>query len=442
MVFDHRYRRRLARRFSIIGAANGFEVLVDCVPISPRDRGYYDKIEFLWHIGNLEGIDDGFFRDAGSRDELRENIRKNTSVDGVVDAAKGWTAGGWIGTVDEQKSIDEENNAIVVFARGKLIHEDVLGDLKEGGIYSKYLIGEIDADFMDSNDEDDIVTSDRQSVKQDDERYGKLRAFIQSILKDIQNQWTELRRDVGTERATQHPGVKAWYERLQGDRKKMARKMFGKIESLKISEAAAKMELYKSSLFAFERLALKDSLNTLDALETETDFRTLTSLFGTVDELEAVHYYEIANGRLKVIEKLEADLPEAKERVIQQHIFEHLWLLDPSWERAASSERIEEAVTTEFGKSAKLTKEEEDGRLDIRYKTTANKHVIIELKKYDRSVAIEDLVKQVRKYRSALGKMLRGAVPGGEVQGHRDRVPVGQDSGASERPGDEQKSLG
>ncbi|MDQ3301955.1 MAG: ATP-binding protein, partial [Actinomycetota bacterium] len=104
---------------------------------------------------------------------------------------------GWIGTVDEQKSIDEENNAITIFAHGKLIHEDVLGDLKEGGIFSKYLIGEIYADFMDANDEDDIVTSGRQSVKQDDERYEKLRELVRKSIKTIQNRWSGLRNDVG-----------------------------------------------------------------------------------------------------------------------------------------------------------------------------------------------------------------------------------------------------
>jgi hypothetical protein len=156
---------------------------------------------------------------------------------------------GWIGTVDEQKSIDDENNAITIFAHGKLIHEDVLGDLKEGGIFSKYLIGEAYADFMDSNDEPDIVTSDRQSVKQDDERYEKVRELVRTSLKKIQNQWSGLRNAVGTQRATEDPSIKLWYDRLSKQRKKTARTMFGRIESLVLSPEA-KVELYKSSMLA------------------------------------------------------------------------------------------------------------------------------------------------------------------------------------------------
>lgn len=404
-------RRRLARRFSIVGISD-FEININGTPISAKDRGYYDKIEFLWHTGSRDDLDEGFFRRSGSQIELRENIREHFQVDDVVNSEKGWTAKGWIGTVDEQKNIDEDSNIIIVFARGKLIHEDVLGDLKEGGVYSKYLVGEIDADFMDVDDKDDIVTSDRQSVKEDDDRYEDLKKFIQDILKKIQNQWTDLRNETGTERALQYPGVKAWYDKLQGDKKSYARKLFGKIESLKIPDAEAKLELYRSSLLAFERLALKDSLSTLDSLETPEDLDLLARLFGTVDEIESVHYYEIAKGRLEVVKQFKEALPNARERLLQQHIFDHLWLLDPSWERAASNHRIEEAVTTEFKNvDAGLSKEEKEGRIDIRYKTAAGKHIIIELKKYDRSVAATDLVVQVRKYRDALNKCLRTKFP-------------------------------
>src|ERR1700737_1799711 len=95
-------------------------------------------------------------------------------------------------------------------------------------------------------------------------------------------------------------------------------------------------------------MALKDSLSILDTVESEKDFELITRIFSEVDELEAVHYYEIVKGRLSVVREFEGILPVERERVLQQHIFDHLWLLDPSWERASSNFRIEQAVTTEF----------------------------------------------------------------------------------------------
>jgi hypothetical protein len=53
-----------------------------------------------------------------------------------------------------------------------------------------------------------------------------------------------------------------------------------------------------------------------------------------VDDLEAAEYHRIAQGRLEIIKRFEDLLDDdEKERIIQEHLFEHLWLLDPSWER-------------------------------------------------------------------------------------------------------------
>ena len=71
-----------------------------------------------------------------------------------------------MGTVDEQQSISDETNVIPVLARGKLIHEDLLSSVKPAGLYSKYLMGEIHADFVDDDNLPDIATSDRQNLKE------------------------------------------------------------------------------------------------------------------------------------------------------------------------------------------------------------------------------------------------------------------------------------
>lgn len=391
-------RKRLARRFSIIGSQHDFRVWVDDVEITTNDRDFYDAFEFLWYMGDE------------SKEIVDECTKLRTSfkLDNIVNEKEHYTIKGWIGTVDERKHIDDQNNSIVIYAHGKLIQEDILKDFSEGGIYAKYLIGEIEADFMDLDDQDDLVTSDRQRVKEDDPRYIELKKFIWPVLKKIQNEWTGLRNVVGVERATANPIVKEWYDKWHGDTKVSAQKLFGKIESLKVPDREAKKELYKASMLAFEKMALKDSLSLLDTLESERDFELITKIFAEIDELEAVHYYEIVKGRIRVVREFERVLPFERERVLQQHIFNHLWLLDPSWERASSNFRIEQAVTNEFNDiNARLTSEEREGRIDIRYKTAAGKHIIIELKKYNRTVEVYDLLKQVRKYRDALDKCLR-----------------------------------
>jgi len=392
-------RTRIARRFSVISAEANFNVKVNGKAINIKDRDYFKAIQYLWHIGE------------GSEKYVKYcvNCEKNEKLDGVIDKERGYKISGWVGTVDEQKNIEEGNNTIVILSWGKLIHEDILKDIKEGGVFTKYLIGEIRADFLDNDDEEDMATSDRQSLKENDPRFELIKTYIQDkILKLIQSKWRDWRNEGAEKKAIENPKVKEWFSQLSSDNKKYARILFGKIEAFPISDPVYKKELYKHGILAFETLALKDNLSALDNIQGDGDLKLIKSIFAGIDELEAVHYYQIVKGRIEVLKKFERILPDAKEKLIQEHIFDHLWLLDPSWERASTDERMEESVMKEFHKvDAGLTEEEKKGRIDIRYRTAAGKHIIIELKKYKRKVSATELIDQVRKYRSALHKCLK-----------------------------------
>lgn len=398
-------RRRLARRFSIIGPANGFKVSVNGSEITSSDRDFYNKLEFLWHFGKQANASQ-----FGNLKQTRElDARVGVPRDDGEEPDEVW---GWIGTVDRPDSLDEVNNSIVLLARGKLVHENLLPAFKEAGMYAQYVVGEINADFLD-DEGPDIVTSNRQSVKEDDPRFGAVCDFVQAALKTIKNEWTGLRKEEGKKRALAYPSVERWYNRLGPDGKRTAARLFARIESLMLPDVQTKKELYRSTMLAFEKLALHDMLSVLDSIESQEAFETLSRVMVGVEEVEAFHYHEVALGRLRVIEQFrELVDKDVLEKVLQKFIFKELWLLHPSWERAASNSRIEETVKKEFDKiDAKLTDEEKRGRIDIRYKTAAGKHIIIELKKYKRVVNAIELINQLRKYRDALAKCLRTKFP-------------------------------
>ncbi len=125
-------------------------------------------------------------------------------------------------------------------------------------------------------------------------------------------------------------------------------------------------------------------------------------------DIEATFYHQIVSQRVQVIRTLnEAVDQNVKEKVIQEHVFEHLWLLDPSWERATDDEYMEKRVAGIFGDiDANLTAEEKAGRLDIKYRLISGKHVIVELKRAGRVVSTVELLQQVMKYHSAVSKVL------------------------------------
>lgn len=403
-------RKRIARRFSVIGEEYKFKVIINNEPISAKDRDYFDKIQFVWYLG------DESIHYAEQCKNATKKIRLNNQFD--YDEKTKYSVNGWVGTFMNhgEGDEDEDTTKVILFARGKLIKEDLLPEFKEGRMFSKYLIGEIDADFMDEDDKDDIVTSDRQRILETDNRWSVFSDFFENkVLNKIGNDWTIFRNEAAERQALKNEAVKEWFETLRGDNKTYAKSLFQKIERFKNADAETKRELYKSSILAFEKLALTKNLSKLKDID-ENNVTALIELFGTVDDLESANYYEITKGRLEILEKFKTlTVPKTKEKVLQEYLFEHLWLLHPSWDRATHDSHMEVSINRvfeeEYIKKANLTEEEKKGRFDIKYRTTSGKHIIIELKRYARNVSIDELLIQVRKYKNTLLKCLNQEYP-------------------------------
>jgi hypothetical protein len=144
--------------------------------------------------------------------------------------------------------------------RGKVAQEDILEGFNEGGMYSKYLIGEIHADFLDLDTKEDIATSSRQKIIEDDPRYELLTKFLWRELKHIQNKWTDLRNKEGEKRALELPAVKEWFTSLSTENKQRARSLFGKINQLTLDSDDDRKRLLKHAVLAFESLRYRENL--------------------------------------------------------------------------------------------------------------------------------------------------------------------------------------
>ncbi len=396
-------RRRLARRFSIIGANYDFQIELNGTPITIEDRGYYDKLQYMWTLGKRG-------EEAQSLAKYSETCKSRGGKVSVGEET--FEIDGWIGTAKEAGQLKDSDtgesiNKIVVMVRGKLAQEDILEEFGEGGIYSKYIIGEIHADFLDQDHADDIATTSRQRIIEDDPRYQALKSKLQVELKAVQNEWTDLRNEQGREVAVTIPQIKEWYGSLNSDHKRAAEQLFGKINQLPIDDANQKRQLFVSGILAFESLRFRNSLHRLNEVSAE-NLRVLSEIFDQLDELEASAYYQIAKDRLAVIRKLTNLVDDdAKERALTEHLYQHLWLLDPSWERATHTEHMETRINTVLrGSNGSLTEKEKLSRIDIRYTTTGNKHVIIELKRASRLLRTGELVDQINGYRTAVSKVL------------------------------------
>lgn len=401
-------RKRLARRFSIIGPSYDFTIVVNEEEITPEDRGYYDRLQYIWTYGDQSLIT------ALCNNLEKEEIRDSEFE--IPDSRK-LKVSGWLGTVRESKQLRDDQgenlNRIAIFVRGKMAQEDLLGDFTERGVYATYLIGELRVDGLDtdagpgSERDEDSATSSRQRIVEDDPRYVALKEFVGQELKSIEKAWSDLRVKAGIKTALEIPEVGDWIRGLPSEFSRKAERWLGKINRIKVDDPAERRQLMKHAVLAFEFHRWNENLDELDSIGDE-NLESVIQMFRELDSLEITLYGLIVRERIAIIKALQDKVDQnARERAIQAFIFDHLWLLDPSWERVESSAVMEKRVGNLFTDvDAALSPEEQNARLDIGYRETAGKHVIIELKKPDRTVSVYDLARQINKYRSGMLKIL------------------------------------
>jgi len=393
-------KKRLARRFSIIGERHGFNVYINGSRMTSADRGDLPKVQFLW---KFEGTD--------IPESNIDHVVESESLPSRLDEwEESWKVKGWIGTANKPKDLDSDDagnlNGIVVFSRGRLFHENILDKLNDGRLYTKYITGQIEADFLDLDDEPDIATSDRQRIQEDDPRYMALIKFLGERLNSIESEWSEWRKKHEVRRAIEHsPALAEWLDSLDGGFRESAEKMIAKLGALPIEKDEDRKVLLKHGILAFERMKLRGSTEVFaSGIENVED---LLKILADRDTLEASLYRDIVKSRLEAIKEFRGLVEEdQKEKVLQKYLFDHMWLLDPSWERADGSEVMESRLLDEGVIVEDLTEKEKLGRIDIKYRTVAGKHMIVELKKAGRKMKLLELQEQGQLYVDKLKKIL------------------------------------
>jgi len=399
-------RRRLARRFSVVGSED-FRVVVNGEEVTPADRDDLKFVEYLWVFRGTEV-------DTTACQQLKEAppFEVDDRLDGWPD---GWCVRGWIGTVDRPKRLatPEGNlNSVVVLARGRLVQEDILPRIAGAEVYTKYVTGQVEADFLDDSEGLDIVTTNRQSLIEDDRRVEHLVALLKETMRNIAEKWSGLRaRDKTSELRGKYPGIGSWLDGIEAGWKKKAEKLLERIATMELERDDVDPEegrrtLLRHAILGFERLRLRGDAEELErALALGVD--ALLKLLADRDALEASLYRDIVRNRLDVIrelQKLTSD--DAKERVLQKYLFDHLWLLDPAWERATGTEAMERRLRLKEPFRDDEETKERYGRVDIRYRTVAGKHVVVELKRASVRTGIYELAEQGAKYVDALKETL------------------------------------
>ena len=397
-------KTELSRRFVVLN--NTFVVKVNGEEITFADRKYFDKVKKAFIYGHcpIEINSQLSMFDNDLKTIVREN---KLTINGKECEINGWI--GYVNKSDDLKEGPVSLNKISILTNGKLGQEDILQDLHNTSMFTNYIIGEIDADFLD--EEQDLATSNREEYQKECPEYEALFNFLKDEISHIGSVWNKDKEEQGISAAISvEPKIEKWYNSLEGDEKKSAKKILGKVNSM-ISNEDQRRDFTKYGILAFEKMRLKKNLSVIDKFD-ETTISALPILFDEVNNLEESMFYQIVKQRMEIIDKFEKLTNEQqKERVFQEYIYKNLWLLDPSWERPTCNETMETRLSTLFEGEVELSEDEKKARLDIRFKEVAGKTVIVELKRYNRVVTSGEILDQVRKYSNGIDKILRKQHP-------------------------------
>lgn len=393
-------RRRLARRFAVAGR-DDFRIVVNGTPIGPEDRQMLNLAQFVWIVDGTPEPTGGWVVPEDAR------LRLEARHDGFVDPE--WRVRGWIATLRERKAMSSGLNSIVVMARGRLVSEDILPEIQTGEIFTKYLTGQIEADFLDLDDRDDVVTSDRQRLREDDFRVQALKKLLREHLRAIGPEWLRRRQQRGKDALlSEFPALRKWLEDMPTAWRGLGERFLGRIATLPddMVGSEGREDLLRTGIMGFQRLRLREAWGEIEQALDADDTRLL-QLFRERDELEASLYRDILINRVEMTRKLQALADEnVREKILQEFLFKHLWLLDPSWDRATGNAALEERMRVKDCFVDDETTKDRYGRVDIRYRSAAGKHVLVELKRASARPSLGELMDQGGKYVDALKELL------------------------------------
>ena len=308
------FRRSLARRFAL--DADKMRIVVNGEEVGRFD---YDL--------DLRFPSDGKLFDDDAIDMAADGWAEMASASGPVR----W----WIGFT-EKPLREKQLQGVSVLARGKMVQRPFFFQRTagaEGQLGQEYLIGEVQADWLDQGHDidTDLIQANRDQLQLEDERLNEFVEWGQDLIRRSLKEWSSLRQ----QRVAQGLDLSNFtdlMDRLTSEeRQRMMRvtRAVSKIPAITIDEAR---DLVGSIIDARSDTIIRELLENIDS--SAPDFQTqiwgIVQRFGLID---ARRNQTIIQARLKTIAELRRFVAGGATEVptIHDHIKKHPWLLDPRW---------------------------------------------------------------------------------------------------------------
>lgn len=381
-------RRRLARRFSVIGSSHDFEVIINGLPITAEER-------------DLQALLD---KDAAGKPYLW------TYDPFEVKPETGWYVSGWIGALNRTSpSIDGVDRGIALMARGKLVQEPFLFDAVVGQQYAlSYIVGELHVEFVDA--EEDTIGTNRNTLVWDADANQALKEWGQSELNKVARQWGDKRKKDKKRELERNPQYRDFKQRAVATGNRRAMSLADKLVLQTIDQNPAddiqKVEpIIKMCLDFLEFDVFWEIVDDL----TDADLGNVNSLLQLFREWQVVEAKEmsrITEGRIATITKLQELIDQNALEVPTLHKFlkDFPWVIDPTWTLVADEITYTKLLRRKFPDDHQP---EQDRRIDFLCVSSGGTLAVVEIKRPASSASIQEL-DQIEEYTNFMRHHLTG----------------------------------
>lgn len=261
----------------------------------------------------------------------------------VLDSGEELPVTGWLAFARESYK-HEELSGVRIYARGKIVattrdFEQPAGFTGEFTARS-YLVGEVHAEWLDLDEGEDLVRTDRQGIIWDSEYGQAFRRWGANLIKEIARRSAKPRRDSKGQRFLALSDIKARAAELFPDEDvqrvaiEFAEQIGGFAAEDELSDRDYVEDLTSVVLAVAPHKALMQAFQDFSArvVGGGVTIAQLQDLFGKTRVAEVASYGQIAAERVRVIDELERVIyGDSSEADLQRLIAGAPWLIEPTW---------------------------------------------------------------------------------------------------------------
>jgi len=344
------FANSMARRFLLHQVAADFRISVNGVLLPDSDQVY--PIQFTFPAD---------FRDEERHDGLE--IDGDWGVESIGEQEIRWRVRFYQDPIG-----DEELRGISIFSGGKMVQLPFFFNLSGGlpGQHGQqYISGQVQADFLDEQDED-LVAPERQRVNWEHHLATDLQEWGQNRLRRLLNIWKS-RRGEDRERQLRErlSEFSSRLDRLGAHEQRTLSRALRKVAQIETLAQTQFEDLGDAMVTAWEQGRLHDLIADIADVEDLTPDQ-LINILAEAQVLTALNTAEAVKTKLRTVGGLKERIERHElENAVRDYISQHPWLVSPQWETFAIETGLNSLLSKALEESGIDRDEDFRGRVDL-----------------------------------------------------------------------------